>query len=144
MADIEGFVLFCEDFRAEAGGKNSYMGVLGPKIYSTDAEQDGAIMALANLGIAGLLRIVNRPSIDVTIRVSFSDAPDGVEGHEFNQVLLNKNSDEVWQAQLHINIRPMPIKIGMLVNVELEAEGCVFHGSLEVGDPAQTAERTDA
>jgi hypothetical protein len=89
-------ILFCEDVREEAGGKSSYIGVLGPEVW-VSRDDSGIIYCV-------LLIWATEPEVTVSGEFTVKNAPEDTRlPPAFTRTMRKHAADRAdrWMIQLH-------------------------------------------
>lgn len=145
MAELECFAFFCEDFRSEAGGKTSYMGLLGPRIEfgpTTVHKNPDAREVLSKIVAVALIRTKSRDDINLSVNLIIENGPDGLATDFTSNHVLSVNTEfEEMLVQFNAQMPNVPAYPGMKMTIKFDADGVLFDASLTFGHNRSTTNR---
>lgn len=146
MANLECFAFFCDDIRAEAGGKTSYMGILGPHILlerPNDAPE-GATLVLSKLVAVAMIRSQGRESIPFVAELVVEGGPPELAQRQRSQHVLEVSDDfDDYLTQFHAQMPNVPAFPGMKITVHFQAGDQKFGASLAIHEAMPSKRRTE-
>lgn len=130
MANVEAFVLFCEDVRREAGGKQSFLGVLGGSLYvAPGTEHVDELKAICFARIKAIRSV--KVSLKVRAEIDGKTmGPDEDYSAVFSQDELDES--ENWTLQVAADLKGLPLGAQNVVHATFNIEDVSSSGMLPI------------